>query len=63
MSATLAEIIEKVSYRYDPDEIIDMLCITTEEILNAFTQDLLNNLDKFEISDEVDKAYEKEGEE
>ena len=63
MSATLAEIIEKVSYRYDPDEIIDMLCITTEEILNAFTQDLLNNLDKFEISDEVDKSYETEGEE
>jgi|TARA_Y100000296_G_C5075568_1_gene207142 hypothetical protein len=63
MSATLSEIVEKISDRYDPDEIIDILCISTEDILNAFTQDLLNNLAKFEISDEVDRAYETEGEE
>ena len=63
MSATLEEIVVKISDRYDPDEVVEILNISTEELLSAFAQNLLDNLDKFDKGDEIDEYYEPEGDE
>ena len=61
MSATLEEIIEKISDRYDADEIVEILCISSEDLLQAFAQDFLDNLHKFEYSAEIEQAYSNQG--
>jgi hypothetical protein len=49
MTLTMDEIIERVIQRYDPDDIIDALEITTEELMDVpyFADKLMDNLDKF----------------
>ena len=49
MTLTIDEIIERVVQRYDPDDIVDALEITTEELMDVpyFVDKLLDNLEKF----------------
>lgn len=49
MTLTADEIIERVIQRYDPDDLVDALEITTEELMDVpyFVDKLLDNLDKF----------------
>jgi len=54
MSLTTTEKIELVSARYDPDDIVDALELTTEQVLEAFPEVLEDKWDKFtDIEDEL----------
>ena len=48
MNLTLAELKEKIVQLYDPDDIIEALEISTEELLDAFEEKLADNVLKFE---------------
>ena len=47
MSLTLDEIKEKLLDVYDPDDLIEALEITSEEILDRFEDKLIKRFDKF----------------
>ena len=51
MTLTLEEIKEKIILEYDPDLIIEVLEITTEELLDSFEDKLVDNLYKFDIGE------------
>jgi hypothetical protein len=55
MSLTLEEIKEKILHLYDPDDLLEALQISSEEILDRFEDKLLRKLDQFteELEDEV----------
>lgn len=57
MSLTLEEIKERLLKTYDPDDLIEALEITSEEILDMFEDKLINKLDVFEeeLEDEEDE--------
>ena len=48
MSLTLEEIKERLLRFYDPDDLLESLQITSEEILDRFEDKLINRLDVFE---------------
>jgi hypothetical protein len=48
MSLTIEELIEIVGERYDPDLLIEVMQITSEEILERFKDKVEENYDKFE---------------
>ncbi|MEL0016878.1 MAG: hypothetical protein VW715_16825 [Rhodospirillales bacterium] len=48
MSLTLEEIKERLLRFYDPDDLLEALQITSEEILDRFEDKLINRLEKFE---------------
>jgi len=56
MSLTLEEIKEKLLRFYDPDDLLEALQISSEEILDRFEDKLLRRLDEFqeELEEEVD---------
>ena len=45
---TMDEIREKILDRYDPDDLVDYLELTSEEILDRFEDKLINRLEQFE---------------
>jgi|TARA_R100001480_G_scaffold61621_2_gene74091 hypothetical protein len=51
MTLTLEEIKEKIILEYDPDLIIEVLEITTEELLDNFEDKLIDNLYKFDVDE------------
>ncbi len=55
MSLTLEEIKEKILHLYDPDDLLEALQISSEEILDRFEDKLIQKLDDFteELEDEV----------
>ena len=48
MSLTLEEIKERLLKTFDPDDLMEALQITSEEILDRFEDKLINRLDVFE---------------
>jgi hypothetical protein len=48
MSLTLEEIKERLLKTLDPDDLLEALQITSEEILERFEDKLINRLDMFE---------------
>lgn len=46
---TTDELIEKIILLYDPDLIVDMLDISTEELLENFRDKVVDNKYKFEV--------------
>jgi hypothetical protein len=46
---TTDELIEKIVLVYDPDEVIEILDITTEELLENFRDKVVANKYKFEV--------------
>lgn len=53
MSLTLEELKERVLSQYDPDSVVDALELSTDDLVNAFEDKLLENQYKFEeFSDE-----------
>ena len=48
MSLTLEEIKERLLKTYDPDDLLEALEITSEELLDRFEDKLNNRLDIFE---------------
>ena len=55
MSLTVEEIKEKILHLYDPDDLLEALQISSEEILDRFEDKLIRKLDQFteELEDEV----------
>jgi hypothetical protein len=55
MSLTLDEIKERLLQQYDPDDLIEALQISSEEILDRFEDKLLRKVDEFheELEEEV----------
>lgn len=48
MSLTLDEIKERLLQTYDPDDLLEALQISSEEILDRFEDKLLRKLDEFQ---------------
>ena len=48
MSLTLEEVKERLLKTFDPDDLIEDLQITSEQILDRFEDKLINRLDVFE---------------
>jgi hypothetical protein len=58
MSLTLGEIKERLLKLYDPDDLLEALRITSEELLDRFEDKLINRLDMFEEEFEEEEADE-----
>jgi len=58
MSLTLEEMKERLTKMYDPDDLLEVFQITTEDILNRFEDRLIRNFDMFheEFEEEEDDA-------
>ena len=56
MSLTLDEIKERLLQTYDPDDLLEALQISSEEILDRFEDKLLRRLDEFQ-EDLEEEAY------
>jgi hypothetical protein len=58
MSLTLGEMKERLTKMYDPDDLLEVFEITTEDILNRFEDRLIRNLDSFyeEFEEEEEDA-------
>ena len=48
MSLTLEEVKERLLKNFDPDDLLEALQITSEEMLERFEDKLINKLDVFE---------------
>ena len=48
MSLTMSEIKEKLLERYEVDDLVEALEVTSEELLDRFEDKLINRLDSFE---------------
>ena len=57
MSLTLEEIKERLLRFYDPDDLLEALQISSEELLDRFEDKLLIRLDKFQ-EDLEEELYE-----
>jgi len=58
MSLTLEEIKERLLKTFDPDDLLEALQITSEEILERFEDKLINRFDTFEAElEEVADEY------
>ena len=58
ITLTVEELKEKIADNYDPDLIVEVLQITTEELLDAFEDRLMDNRNKFidlEEDNEIDE--------
>lgn len=54
MTYTLAELKELIAERYDPDEFVDMLDISTEMLVEAFEDLIIEKRSKFDGYEESD---------
>ena len=58
MSLTLEEVKERLLKTFDPDDLLEALQITSEEMLERFEDKLINRLDVFEQElEEEDNEY------
>mgnify|MGYP003125226706 FL=1 len=62
MSLTLEEIKERLLKTYDPEDFLEALDITSEELLDRFEDKLINRLDDFEEELEVEEEDKDETE-
>lgn len=52
MTLTLTELHDKIAERYDPDIVLELLDISTEELLFAFPEKVEKCRYKFDLCDE-----------
>ncbi len=60
MSLTLEEIKEKLLRLYDPDDLLESLQISSEEILDRFEDKLIRRLDEFQEELEEEEYAEEQ---
>ena len=63
MSLTMDEVIERILKRYDPEDLLEALDITSEELLDRFEDKFINHLQDFEEAvdeDEIEAEQEDE---
>jgi adenylate kinase family enzyme len=56
MSLTMDEIIERILKRYDPEDLLEALDITSEELLDRFEDKFIIRLQDFEEAVDEDEA-------
>ena len=56
MSLTMDEVIERILARYDAEDLLEALDISSEELLDRFEDKFINRLDFFEeaVDEEVE---------
>ncbi len=54
MTTSIKDILERV----EPDELIDILGLTTEDLCDILHEQIMDNLDKFDYCDRGDEWYE-----
>ena len=60
MSLTMEEIKERILMFYDPDDLLEALEISAEQLLDRFEDRLITRLDKFEEEFEIEEENEDE---
>jgi len=60
MSLTMDEIKERILRLYDPDDLLEALEISAEELMDRFEDKLINRLDRFEEELQVEEEDEDE---
>jgi len=60
MSLTMEEIKERILMFYDPDDLLEALEISAEQLLDRFEDKLINRLDRFEEEFEIEEENEDE---
>jgi len=58
MSLTMDEIKERILRVYDPDDLLEALEISAEELMDRFEDKLINRLDRFEEELQVEEEDE-----
>jgi len=58
MSLTLGEMKEKLLKLYDPDDLLEALEITSEQLLDRFEDKLINRFDFFDEEFKEEETYE-----
>ena len=56
MSLTMDEVIERILKRYDPEDLLEALDITSEELLDRFEDQFITRLQDFEEAVDEDEA-------
>jgi hypothetical protein len=60
MSLTLEEIKDRLLRLYDPDDLLEALQISSEELLDRFEDKLLKRLEEFHEELEEEEYYEEQ---
>ena len=60
MILTPQELADRVAENYDPDLIVEMLELSSKQILDAFMDDFIENREKFNDLDEHEETDEEE---
>jgi hypothetical protein len=60
MSLTLEEIKDRLLRLYDPDDLLEALQISSEELLDRFEDKLLKRLEEFHEELEEEENYEEQ---
>ncbi len=60
MSLTLEEIKDRLLRLYDPDDLLEALQISSEELLDRFEDKLLKRLEEFHEELEEEEHYEEQ---
>ena len=58
MTLTPRELSERVAERYDPDFIVEILGLTSVQILEAFMDEFIEQREKFKDEDEYEETRE-----
>ena len=56
MSLTMDEVIERILKRYDAEDLLEALDITSEELLDRFEDKFINRLQLFEAEVDEDEV-------
>ena len=56
MSLTMDEVIERILKRYDAEDLLEALDISSEELLDRFEDKFINRLQVFEAEVDVDEV-------
>ena len=56
MSLTMDEVIERILKRYDPEDLLEALDITSEELLDRFEDKFITRLQDFEEAVDEDEV-------
>jgi len=62
MSLTMDEVIERILARYDAEDLLEALDISSEELLDRFEDKFINRLDFFEEAVDEDVEVEADDE-
>lgn len=56
MTYTVDEKLAQILYRYDPDDLVDILNLSSKEIINAFPEKIIQCINLFDLGeDEYDE--------